>query len=269
MSVLPRPAQKRVEVTRWRAAEGLQHEHDPVVVEEPLEIRLNGENWAMTLRTPGRDQALVAGLLFSEGIVRHRDDLSFAPGGDPLLYDPDNLLAVELSAAAHARYTHFVGARRELLASAACGLCGRKHLDDLLARLPPVEPFELAPELLCRLPAALLPAQGLFHSTGGVHAAALFDEEGKLLDLQEDVGRHNALDKLVGTALLADQLPWHRRVVVTTARAGFELVQKTLMAGAPILVAVGATSTLAIEKARLHQLALYAFTRENRLNRYA
>jgi FdhD protein len=185
-----------------------------------------------------------------------------------LAYDPDNLIEVELGPEASRRRGAIEGARREMLSVAACGLCGKARLETIYQRLPPIEPIELDPDLLLELPARMEAAQVLFPRTGGVHAAALFDAAGSLLSIFEDVGRHNALDKLVGHALLAGTLPWHGKVVVTSARAGFELVQKAMLAGASALVAVGATSSLAVETAHRGGLALYGFTRTGRSNRY-
>ena len=242
---------------------------DLLAIEEPLEIRLDGEPLVVTLRTPGHDRELTAGFLFAEGILERREDLlALAPSRDPLAYDPDNLIEVELAAAARARQANIAGARRERLSVAACGLCGKARLETIFQRLPPLRPIHLEPELLTALPARMEAAQVLFPRTGGVHAAALFTAAGELLSIFEDVGRHNALDKLVGHALLAGSLPWHGLVVVTSARAGFELVQKAMLAGASALVAVGASSSLAVDTARRGGLALYAFTRPGRSNRY-
>ena len=242
---------------------------DLVAIEEPLEIRLNGAPLVVTLRTPGHDAELAAGFLFAEGILQHRDELvAIRPSSDPLAYDPDNLIEVELNEKARSRQAAIQAAHRERLSVAACGLCGKATLESIYQRLPPLVPLELDETLLPQLIQRMEAAQRLFPQTGGVHAAALFDAEGNLQQLFEDVGRHNALDKLVGQALLRGELPWHGKVVVTSARAGFELVQKTMLAGASALVAVGATSSLAIEAARRGGLALYAFTRPGRSNRY-
>lgn len=244
-------------------------EQDLVAVEEPLEIRLGGAPLVVTLRTPGHDAELAAGFLFAEGILQHRDELvAIRPSHDPLAYDPDNLIEIELSAVARSRQAAIAAAHRERLSVAACGLCGKATLESIYQRLPQLVPLELDETLLPQLIQRMEAAQQLFPQTGGVHAAALFDAEGHLHQLFEDVGRHNALDKLVGQALLQGKLPWHGKVVVTSARAGFELVQKAMLAGASALVAVGATSSLAIEAARRGGLALYAFTRPGRSNRY-
>jgi len=255
--------------TRMRKQPGGELLDDLLAVEEPLEIRIGGEPLVVTLRTPGHDRELAAGFLFAEDIVTRREDfVALAPSRDPLVYDPDNLIEVELTPEAGSRRGAIEGARREYLAAAACGLCGKARLETIFQRLPEIAPLELDPELVLRLPARMEAAQRIFPRTGGVHAAALFTAEGDLLSLYEDVGRHNALDKLVGAALLAGSLPWSGKIVATSARAGFELVQKAMLAGASALVAVGATSTLAVDTARRGGLALYAFTRPGRSNRY-
>ncbi len=242
---------------------------DLLAVEEPLELRIGGEPLVVTLRTPGHDRELAAGFLFAEGIVHRREDFaSLERSRDPLAYDPDNLVEVELTPEAAARRSAIEGARREYLAAAACGLCGKARLETIFQRLPEIAPLELDPQLVTRLPERMEAAQTLFPRTGGVHAAALFTAAGELLSIFEDLGRHTALDKLVGRSLLAGELPWSGKVVVTSARAGFELVQKAMLAGASALVAVGATSTLAVDTARRGGLALYAFTRPGRSNRY-
>ncbi len=255
--------------TRMRKMPGDALCEDLLAIEEPLEIRLDGEPLVVTLRTPGHDRELAAGFLFAEGILTSREDLRvLEPSRDPLAYDPDNLIEVVLAETAKERRGAIEGARRELLSVAACGLCGKARLETIFQRLPKIDGIELDPQLLEVLPARMEAAQVLFPRTGGVHAAALFDRAGNLLSLFEDVGRHNALDKLVGHALLEGTLPWHGKVVVTSARAGFELVQKAMLAGASALVAVGATSSLAVETARRGGLSLYAFTRPGRSNRY-
>lgn len=246
-------------------------EPDWVAVEEPLEIRIDGESLVVTLRAPGRDRELAAGFLFGEGVVRSAGDLvSVEMCGDPMAYDPDNVVDVTLSAEAASRHVALERARREHLSVAACGLCGKARIEAIYQRLPPrrsiSEPWDSA--LLASLPRRMESRQELFAKTGGLHAAALFDREGKLLDLAEDVGRHNAVDKLIGASLLADALPWTDQVLVVSARAGFEIVQKALMAQASAMVAVGAASSLAVEAAERGGMELYSFARDGRINRH-
>ncbi|MEM6792503.1 MAG: formate dehydrogenase accessory sulfurtransferase FdhD [Acidobacteriota bacterium] len=259
------PGLRRVRVERVGQAPA----DDWVIEEAPLEMRLDGESLAVTLRTPGHDLELAAGYLFTEGIVRGREDFaSLKRLEDPTAYDPDNVVDAALSPAARRRHRRIEGARRRRMSTSACGLCGKARLEEIYQSWPTLEPIEVEAELARSLPRTLERHQELFPLTGGVHAAALFDLEGGLLALREDVGRHNALDKLIGRALLRDELPWRRRIVAVSARAGFEIVQKTLMAAAPALVAVGAGSSLAIDAARRGGLVLFTFVRHDRSNRH-
>lgn len=260
---------KRLTVER-HDAQGARLERDWVAVEEPLEIRLNQESLVVTLRTPGRDRQLAVGFLHGEGVLQRRSDLvSATPCGDPLVYDPDNVIDVTLSPEAAERRREIDHARRSQMAAAACGLCGKARIEAIYQRLPaPRSTPPWDPALLRRLPALMEPQQSLFARTGGLHAAALFDRQGRLLDLAEDVGRHNAVDKLIGAAFLADSLPWHDRVLVVSARAGFEIVQKAMMAQASAMVAVGAASSLAVEAAAQGGMELHSFVRMERANRH-
>ncbi|RMI04882.1 MAG: formate dehydrogenase accessory sulfurtransferase FdhD [Calditrichaeota bacterium] len=250
---------------------------DEVAVEEPLEIRVAvaGDGWsryhplAVTMRTPGHDFELAAGFLFSEGIVRRKEDIQHLAycrdGGNP---DQENIVVVELSPG-----VSFDPERlsRRVYTSASCGICGRTSLEMVWKECgeKPVGRFRLSPEMLYRLPEALYDSQRLFACTGGLHAAALFDASGRLLRVREDVGRHNALDKLIGALLLEGGVPASEVVVLVSGRAGFELVQKAVLAGIPALAAIGAPSSLAIELAREYGITLVGFVREERFNVYA
>jgi FdhD protein len=263
------PGLRRVQVQRDGDAQdtGL----DWVAVEEPLEIRIGGESFAVTMRTPGHDRELAAGFLFTEGVLRDASDLSILEQRrDPADYDPDNVVDVELTPGAASRTEVLDAARRELTATSACGLCGKARIEAVYQRLPQIPPTSRAVslELLRSLPERMKAGQRIFEQTGGLHGAALFDLDGELLALREDVGRHNAVDKLVGRSLLAGELPWHDRILVTSARAGFEIVQKAMMAAVPIVVAVGAGSSLAVEAALLGGLDLYTFVRADRSVRH-
>ncbi|MEM7581762.1 MAG: formate dehydrogenase accessory sulfurtransferase FdhD [Acidobacteriota bacterium] len=244
-------------------------EPDWVAVEEPLEIRLDDEPLVVTMRTPGQDRELAAGFLWSEGIVtdlRHIEAIE--PCVDPMAYDPDNVVFVRLSETARCNAEQISQARRDFTAVAACGLCGKARLEDVYQRLPEIPPLECSIDFLRRLPERMRPEQNLFDRTGGIHAAALFDVDGRLLAVAEDIGRHNAVDKLIGRSLLADELPWHDRIVIVSARAGFEIVQKALMAGAPVLGSVGAASSLAVSLAKQGGMALYSFLGPRHGHRY-
>ena len=245
------------------------HVDDWVAVEEPLEIRLDDEPLVVTLRTPGDDVELATGFLFSEAIIEGMGDLvAVEPCRDPLAYDPDNLLSVTLSEEALHRRRGRDDARRQFAAVAACGLCGKARLEDVFQRLPSLPPMNVDRQLLASLPERMRQRQRLFDMTGGLHAAALFDAEGELLCLREDIGRHNAVDKVVGWALRQGRVPLHQHILVVSARAGFEIVQKAAMAEVPVLAAVGAASSLAVRTAKQCGLNLYAFLGRGAGNRH-
>jgi FdhD protein len=228
---------------------------DVVAVEEPLEIRINGSPVAVTMRTPGHDEELALGFALSEGL---------RPDGARL---PDDLAAntVELDAAG------FDPARlaRSFYTSSSCGVCGKGALEAVAVEASRIESKLTVPaELIAVLPDRLRAAQPAFDATGGIHATGLFDEHGELLCLREDVGRHNALDKAIGWAFRERLLPLERFVLCVSGRLSFELVQKAAVAGCPMLVAVGAPSSLAIELARDRGVTLCGFVRGGRLNVY-
>lgn len=245
---------------------------DRLAIEAPLEIvlDLDGEErpLAVTMRTPGDDEALLAGFLFAEGVITAAEDLaelrrSPGPDGAPL----PNRLTVRLRPGLEPPTDHL---DRHFFTTSACGLCGRTSLEGMAAPhgRPPAGP-RLVPDRLTDMPERMRAAQKTFQSTGGLHAAALFDPAGELLDLAEDVGRHNALDKLIGRALLAGALPLGDRLVLVSGRASYELVQKALAAGCPALAAVSAPSSLAVATAREHGMTLIAFLRGGRFNVYS
>ncbi len=258
-----------VGLDRVRVERRGQVEDDWVAVEEPLEIRVDGEPLVVTMRTPGHDRELAAGFLFTEGVVTSLGDFeSIEPCRDALAYDPDNLILVCLTDVARGAYERLAKARRDFAATAACGLCGKARIEDVFQQLPDLEPRSLPLEFLAALPDRMRRDQALFEATGGLHAAALFDLDGELLCLREDIGRHNAVDKVVGHALLAGEIPRSDRILVVSARAGFEIVQKAMMAAIPTLVAVGAASSLAVRTAAEGGLALYSFVSDGRGNRH-
>lgn len=275
MAPAVRPAsQTRVRV-RNIAAGSSQNCEDQVATEEPLEIRIEGDfpvqQAAVTMRTPGNDFELAAGFLLSEGIVHHRDDIrQINYCIDPSLTAEQryNVVTVMLAGGTP---VDLAPLDRHFAITSACGVCGKTSLDQLetrgTARLPdgPVVPASL----LTGLPEALRSRQRLFDTTGGLHAAALFDVDGQLVAVREDVGRHNALDKLLGWALLDGRLPAHDGIVLVSGRASFELAQKCAVAGIPVLCAVSAPSSLAIDVAKRFNLTLVGFLREDRCNVYA
>ncbi|MDX6476665.1 MAG: FdhD protein [Gaiellaceae bacterium] len=229
---------------------------DLVAVEEPLEIRINGTPVAITMRTPGHDEELALGFALSEGL---------RPEGARL---PDDLAvnAVELDAPG------FDPARlaRSFYTSSSCGVCGKGALEAVAVEASRVDSsLELSAELVADLPDRLRGAQPAFEVTGGLHATGLFDERGELLCLREDVGRHNAMDKVIGWSFRRSLLPLARSVLCVSGRLSFELVQKAAVAGCPLLVAVGAPSSLAVELARDRGVTLCGFVRGGRLNVYS
>jgi FdhD protein len=241
---------------------------DRVAVEEPLEIRVDGRPTCVTMRTPGDDLELVAGFLYTEGVADGPDDIvAMAHVGDPA--DPrgnavDVVLASGVPAARRDR------AVRELFASSSCGICGKASIERILVAAPPIPTATLpSPEVLVALPEQLGRGQSAFAETGGLHAAALFTPEGQLEVVREDVGRHNAVDKVIGWRFRADRVPVEDRVLLVSGRAGFEIVQKALVARIPVVAAVGAPSSLAVELARDAHMALVGFLRDGRFNQYA
>jgi FdhD protein len=243
----------QVEVVRLP---GGVEERDRVAVEEPLEIRIGGRPVAVTMRTPGHDEELALGFCLSEGL---------APAGAAV---PADLAANAIDVAA----PEFDPARlqRSFYTSSSCGVCGKGALEAVAVEAPRVESdLRVGAELLGALPGRLRESQAAFEATGGLHATGLFAATGELLCVREDVGRHNAMDKVVGWAFLAGRLPLARCVLCVSGRLSFELVQKAAVAGCPVLVAVGAPSSLAVDLARDRGVTLCGFVREGRVNVYS
>jgi FdhD protein len=248
---------------------------DTLATEEPMEIRLltGGERQtvAITMRTPGADFELAAGFLYGEGIVTSSDDIakiSYCVDADLDAAQQYNIVNVELRGG---REYDLRPLERHFYTSSACGVCGKASLEQLELRGCPVAlpGPEVSAETLYSLPEKLREAQGLFDATGGLHAAALFDGEGNLVALREDVGRHNATDKLVGWALLENRLPLSGHLVMVSGRSSFEILQKCLTAGVPFVCAISAPSSLAVDVAREFGMTLVGFLRERRFNVYA
>jgi FdhD protein len=248
---------------------------DVLATEEPMEIRLVADETkqtvAVTMRTPGNDFELAAGFLHGEGIISSRDDI----GKISYCTDPDvdadqlyNIVNVELRTGVEVDIRPL---ERNFYTTSACGVCGKASLDQLELRgCPVIGPGpEISAETIYSLPEKLREAQALFDSTGGLHAAALFDAVGNLVALREDVGRHNATDKLVGWALLEGKLPLTGHIVMVSGRSSFEILQKCLQAGVPIVSAISAPSSLAVNVAREFNMTLIGFLRGERFNIYA
>lgn len=229
---------------------------DRLSVEEPLLVVVNGKPFATLMRTPGEDIALTEGFLFSEGLISHPSDLA---GIQIRPHETSQEIHVQLAAHCHPSET----APRSIYLSSSCGVCGRSSIDELTSRLDPVSPLAVDPGFLLGLQDRFLKGQTQFPLTGGVHAAALFDLIGELVSIEEDVGRHNALDKLVGKAFRHGQLPLKNKVLLMSSRASFDIVQKTAMAGIPVLATMGAASTLAAELAKAAGIQLFCFLRSS------
>ena len=242
---------------------------DHIVVEEPLEILVWDDRTksyvplTVTMRTPGADEELVSGFLFAEGVISGKDDILEIDQKD------DHVILLKLKKTISIE--EWIQGRN-FLSTASCGLCGKtkaeliqKHTCYFPAKHWPV----LSLSTLLRLPLHLRAEQSLFQLTGGIHAAGLFDHRGALIDIQEDIGRHNALDKLIGKSVQNGKVPWREYVLVLSGRIGFELVQKASMLGVPIIVAVGAPSSLAIQVAEEHGITLIGFTKADRCNIYS
>ena len=269
-----KPPGSKTKATVWVVENGkVRSRSDQLATEEPLEIRLVSpqKTVAVTMRTPGADFELTAGFLYSEGVVRRREDI------DRISYcvDPDvdgeqryNIVNVKLK---EGLSPDLQPLERHFFTTSACGVCGKASLEALRLRGCPVilEGPQVPAEVIYSLPEQLRAAQRLFSSTGGLHAAALFDTQGQLLSVREDVGRHNALDKLVGSAVLSDQLPLNNHIVMVSGRSSFEILQKCLTAGVPIVCAVSAPSSLAVALAREFGITLVGFLRGERFNVYA
>lgn len=246
---------------------------DTLVAEEPLEIRLNGKPLAITMRTPGDDFALAAGFLVSEGVLAAASDLQNIVYCAGATVDGSNTYNVVDVKTAPDVAIPDITLERNVYTTSSCGLCGKASLDAVrtTARWPVSDtpPVRIEPTLLAGLPDRLRESQRVFDRTGGLHAAALFTEDGELLDIREDVGRHNAVDKLVGRALQNGDLPLSRTILLVSGRASFELAQKAVMAGIPVLAAVSAPSSLAVDLAAETGLTLVGFLRGSSMNVYA
>ncbi len=257
------------QVSEWNENH-FQRKDDYLATEEPLEIRIGAEPLSVTMRTPGHDLELAAGFLFTEGIISSGNQIiSLQPGvsgGDGL--KSGNLVQAEL---VPELVPDLAKMRRHFFAASSCGICGKASIDSVRSRLlkSPNPVFRCAPKLLLGLPDALRSSQDVFQRTGGLHAAALFDSTGALQVLREDIGRHNAVDKVIGWALLAGHLPLTNSVLLVSGRGGFEIIQKAIVAGVPVVASVSAPSGLAVQLARELRLTLIGFLRGQRFVIYS
>lgn len=252
------------DVCKWDG-ESVRIEPDELAMEEPLEIRVRGRAVTVTMRTPGYDAELAAGFLLTEGIIRAgRDILRSEHCADN---EADNVLNVLLAPEV---YVDFDRLTRHVFASSSCGLCGKATIDAVQSTLPPVaSDLIVSPELIAGLPQVMRSAQSTFDRTGGLHAAGVFDERGQLLVLREDVGRHNAVDKAIGHCVFHGPFPLDRHIMLVSGRSSFEILQKALAARIPIVAAVSAPSSLAVDFARQSGQTLIGFLRGRRMNVYS
>jgi FdhD protein len=254
---------KRLQISKLDGGH-LKHIEDEVVVEEPLEVRVNGEGLTVTMRTPGNDFDLAIGLLWTEGIIHGADEIgtiAYCPDEDqPELKNVVNVGLVDAN--------RKIQSSRRLWSNSSCGLCGKATLDAIRQQCRPVEStVTVGYDILCSLPSRLREAQANFERTGGIHAVALFDPQGNLLLLREDIGRHNAADKVLGAAL-GGNIPLSQSVMMVSGRLGFEIAQKAVIAGVPIVASISAPSSLAVELADELGMTAIGFLRGASMNIY-
>ena len=258
-------------VVAVRGAE-LEVRDDLVVGEEPLEIRAAGPRQepvqvAVTMRTPGYEDELAIGFLTSEGLLGGNEVLGVRYGDPGAVADPDDSVLVRLAR----RFDPALTAKRNFVATASCGICGKASIDDVAVRCEPLPKGlpVVARSVILGLPDALRAAQAAFERTGGLHAAGLFETDGRLVAIREDVGRHNALDKVIGSRVMANELPLWDRLLMVSGRVSFEIVQKAAVAGVPIICAVSAPSDLAVRLANRLGVTLIGFLRGDGFNVYS
>jgi FdhD protein len=256
------------QVTEWNDG-AVARKDDYLAAEEPLEIRIGENPLSVTMRTPGHDLELAAGFLFTEGLVQRREQIiALANATNDDDGKRGNVVRAEVAAEA---LPDFDKLRRHFFAASSCGICGKASIDAVRSRLlrTPNPDFRVEPKLIVSLPDALRSEQDVFERTGGLHAAALFDGRGALLIVREDIGRHNTVDKVVGWALLNDRIPLSDCILLVSGRGGFEIIQKAIVAGIPVVASVSAPSSLAVQLARELRLTLIGFLRGNRFVVYA
>jgi FdhD protein len=244
---------------------------DVAAVEEPLEIRLHGAPFVVIMRTPGADRELTAGFLLSERVIAAAADIgTIEMATHPATPSQANTVDVTLAGNAAGRVNELLAQRRAVHVNSSCGACGQRSIDDLMRQTETIgSSLRIGAETVRRLPDVLRASQRIFAETGGLHAAALFDADGTLVRTAEDVGRHNAVDKVVGAELLAGRLPLSSNVLCVSGRTSFEIVQKAVVAGVPVVAAVSAPSSLAVDLAQAAGVTLIGFVRGATFNVYA
>jgi FdhD protein len=263
-------ALRSVGVTRVRSGVRAA-ESDLAATEEPLELRLHGHPFAVIMRTPGADRELAAGFLLAERVITGADGLgTIAHCTDPAADHPENVVDVTLANGSAEAIARLLAGRRQVTTNSACGMCGRRTIESLAADAAPIgAAWTVTASTIVALPARLRARQAVFDETGGLHAAGLFSRDGGFVDVAEDVGRHNAVDKIVGRMLMRDVLPLSDHLLCVSGRTSFEIVQKAIFAGIPIVAAVSAPSSLAIELAQEYGVTLVGFIRGDGFNIYA
>ena len=262
-------ASRPVEVMRVRGG-SRGADVDRAATEEPLEIRLHRRPFAVIMRTPGADRELATGFLLAERVLACADDLgTIEYCTDPARDHPQNIVNVTLAGEAVERLEGLLAERRQVTTNSSCGLCGRLTIESLRAEAPAIRStFAVTPAILSAMPDRLRSAQVVFDRTGGLHTAALFDADGRLDETAEDVGRHNAVDKIIGRMLMRETLPLSDRLLFVSGRTSFEIVQKAFLAGVPAVASVSAPSTMAIELAEETGVTLVGFVRGDTFNIY-
>jgi FdhD protein len=262
----PEPTVADAEVLRRRPNTKTSIQPDKLAREEPLEIRVRGRSVAVTMRTPGHDEELAAGFLLTEGLVRKRGDVTLiahCPGAA----EPENILNVFVAPSVTVDMARLT---RHVFAGSSCGVCGKASIESVHQHFPPLTSrLAVTAKMLIDLPGRMRGEQAAFARTGGLHAAALFDAKGKLIALREDVGRHNAVDKVLGHGFLRGKLPFDKHILLVSGRASFEIMQKALAGRVPIVCAVSAPSSLAVEFARESNHTLVGFLRDEGMNIYS
>ena len=259
---------RTVSIARLEGTAAAEAREDSLATEEPLEIRVGGRSVAVVMRTPGHDRELVAGFLVTEGLLKRREDVldmiyCRTDGGKP----EENILDVVLAPGATVDVAKLT---RHVFTSSSCGICSKASIDAVRMQFPPIAaPLSPSRAVLASLPDKQRAAQAAFAATGGLHASALFSADGTLRAVREDVGRHNALDKVVGHAFFAEQLPLADAVLLVSGRVSFEIMQKALAAGIPCVAAISAPTSAAVEFARASGQTLVGFLRGTRMNVYA
>jgi len=263
-------AQQPVEIVRVRTGTRTR-DRDRAATEEPLEIRIHDRPFAVIMRTPGADRELAAGFLLAERVLRQSDDLgTIAHCTDRDAAGAENVVNVTLADGSASSLEQLIADRRQVTTNSSCGLCGRRTIESLAADAAPIlASWTVTAAVIAAMPAQLRARQAVFDETGGLHAAGLFSRAGALVDSAEDVGRHNAVDKIVGRMLMREALPLSESMLCVSGRTSFEIVQKAVFAGIPVVAAVSAPSTLAIALAETLGVTLIGFVRGDGFNIYA